>query len=137
MCCYDSFTGNKLWYKEFPHNLGNMILLDNQAITTQNNLTESFLISLNIQNGNSNWKIPINQHLAQLRYLNEIVYFVSSSDSKLHAYDSTNGKELWRINAPDDAGFKPECTVIPGKDGAKGKVIVSSYLSAFCYEAIK
>jgi outer membrane protein assembly factor BamB len=145
ICCYDLMSGEKLWGKTYPSGFSGQGFLveDGQLITMEHYYADSYLICLDAQTGNTNRQILSKQLGAPIRYLNGIIYFVSSEDHKLHAYDASTGKELWRITSPDyDAGdhgafFKPECTLVPGKDGAKGKVIVSSYLSAFCYEAIK
>jgi outer membrane protein assembly factor BamB len=142
MCCYDLYTGSKIWSKSVPHLIGDLVITDNCIIAPQIDLYDSFLISMNIQNGNLNWKVPTNQNLGYIRLLNGVIYFVSTGDAKLHAYEASTGRELWRIESPDyahDSGafFMPECTVIPGKNGEKGKVIVSSYLNGFCYEAAR
>ncbi len=143
VCCYDLNSGEKLWGRTYAGGFGsNFIVVNNQLITSEVIFDESFLINLNSENGNQNWSISTVQNLSPLRYLNGVIYFVPLSDAKLHAYEASTGKELWRIESPDyahDSGafFKPECTVVPGKNGEKGKVIVSSYLNGFCYEAAR
>jgi len=147
ICGYDLLTGKKLWSKTYPGRFngygfileaGKLITLEDEIIQTG----ECYLICLDINTGTQLWKTLTKQLVAPMRYLNGIVYFVSSEDHHLHAVDATNGKYLWHIKSPDleinsGAFFKPECTVVAGKNGEKGKVIVSSYLSGFCYEAVK
>jgi len=133
--CCDLFTGAKLW--------SNMISIPYGRVYADNKLygiihgVNNYLVGIDLINGNQLWKNPSEQCIAPMRYLDGVVYFVSSADGRLHAVDASNGKYLWKIDAPDNSSFKPECTVVAGKNGGKGKVIVSSYLSGFCYEAVK
>jgi outer membrane protein assembly factor BamB len=138
--CYDLFTGEKKWQNSFSIPYGKVYAAN--KLYGINHGIDSYLVGIDLNNGNQLWKVPSVQCIAPMRYLNGIVYFVSSANYKLHAYEASTGKELWRIESPDyahDSGafFKPECTVVPGKNGEKGKVIVSSYLNGFCYEAAR
>jgi outer membrane protein assembly factor BamB len=75
--------------------------------------------------------------------MNGVVYFTGGGDGLLHAVEIETGKHLWRLQSPDlkhnrGAWFKEVVRTIPADaEGEKGKVIVSSYLSAFCYEAAR
>ena len=76
-----------------------------------------------------------------MSYLNGVIYFVGGGDGKLHAVEAATGKYLWRLESPDKAANKNAyfqsslCAVVPGKNGAKGKVVVLTGLNAYCYEA--
>lgn len=144
VCCYDLYSGVKLWGKLYPSGFSNggFIVEEGKLYAMEDIASDDYLMCLDVNNGNQLWKTPSKQLDAPIRYLNGVIYFVPLSDAKLHAYEASTGKELWRIESPDyahDSGafFKPECTVVPGKNGEKGKVIVSSYLNGFCYEAAR
>ena len=68
---------------------------------------------------------------------------MGGGDGLLHAVEVATGKHLWRLQSPDQKGnrgafFKRDVRVVPAEgEGEKGKVLVSSYLSAFCYEAAR
>ncbi len=72
-----------------------------------------------------------------LHFLNDVMYFTSRGDGKLYAYDTENGELLWRLNSPDFEYFQGYggLRTVPGKSGQKGKVIASTYLNAYCFEA--
>ncbi len=78
-----------------------------------------------------------------MSYLDGIVYFVGGGDGLLHAVEVETGRHVWRLHSPDleennGAWFKGDIRVLSSfGEGTKGKVIVSSYLSAFCYEAAR
>ena len=76
-----------------------------------------------------------------LRYLNGVVYFGGGGDGKLHAVDAETGEYLWEIESPDlgknkSAYFGGLCAVVPGVGSEKGKIVVTTGLNAYCYEAI-
>jgi outer membrane protein assembly factor BamB len=88
-----------------------------------------------VYTGRQLWSTPSHGTSSTLNYLNGVVYFASMGDGRVHAVDAQTGKYLWRIEPPDDSGLKDECAVIPGQNGEKGKVIVSTFLNGYCYEA--
>jgi hypothetical protein len=52
------------------------------------------------------------------------------------------GKILWQFSSPDEkinrnAFWQEGVRVVAGSSEQKGKIIVSSYLNAFCYEAAR
>ena len=66
-----------------------------------------------------------------------MLYFSSRGDGKVYAYDTENGELLWQLDSPEFESFQGYggLRAIPGKNGEKGKIIASTYTSAFCYEA--
>ena len=77
-----------------------------------------------------------------MQELNGIIYFASGGDHKIHAVEAETGKYIWHLVSPDVENdfydfFMPICCVIPVQNGEKGKIVVSSYTHAYCYEAAR
>jgi outer membrane protein assembly factor BamB len=96
---------------------------------------QSRVVCHDLISGSRLWTTPVAGVISTIEYLNGIVYFASMGDGRLYALDASNGNLLWRIKPPDSSGLKFECAVIPGSAGEKGKVIVSTFLNGYCYEA--
>jgi len=138
--CYEVATGNKLWERSFSEGFSDMIVVDGKLIA---NNEDRHLYAFDPDTGRQLWKEQSSGTSSPLAYLNGVVYFTGGGDGLLHAVDTETGKHLWRIRSPDlehnsGAWFKRHVAVVPpAKDGEKGKVLTSSYLSAICYEAAR
>jgi len=74
-----------------------------------------------------------------LHFLDDVLYFVSRGNSALTALDTNTGEILMQMKSPDTDFFMAGggLEVFPGEKGEKGKIIVSSHLNVYCYEAIR
>jgi hypothetical protein len=142
LICLDLLTGQKLWKKDFPEGFtfSGYIIVEDKIIA---NNEDTYLYALDPDTGRQLWRTKSSGTSSKMAYLNGVVYFVGGGDGLLHAVDTETGQHLWRIRSPDlehnsGAWFMRRVSVVPpAKDGEKGKVITSSYLSAFCYEAAR
>lgn len=140
--CLDLYSGKKLWEKEFPQGFtfSGFIVVDDKVIA---NNEDTYLYALDSQTGSQLWKEKSSGTSSPMAYLEGVVYFVGGGDGLLHAVEAETGKHLWRLQSPDleindGAWFKDEVKIVPPEEeGKKGKVLTSSYLSAFCYEAAR
>ncbi|MFP4096221.1 MAG: PQQ-binding-like beta-propeller repeat protein [Cyclobacteriaceae bacterium] len=138
--CYEIATGNKLWERSFSEGFSDMIVVEDKLI---GNNEDRFLYAFDPDTGRQLWKEQSSGTSSPLAYLNGVVYFTGGGDGLLHAVEVETGQHLWRIRSPDlehnsGAWFKRHVAVVPpAKEGEKGKVLTSSYLSAFCYEAAR
>lgn len=140
--CIDVYTGEQLWKRDFPEGFtfSRYIIAEDKLLA---NCEDTYLYALDPDTGQQLWKEKSSGTSSPMSYLNGIVYFVGGGDGLLHAVEVETGKHLWRISSPDlkansGAWFKTEVIAIsPENEGKKGKVLTSSYLSAFCYEAAR
>lgn len=140
--CIDVYTGKQRWKRDFPNAFifSGYIIADGTLLA---NSEDTYLYALDPDTGQQLWKEKSSGTSSKMSHLNGVVYFTGGGDGLLHAVDIATGKHLWRIHSPDlevnsGAWFKPRVSVLPPeKEGEKGKVIVGSYLSAFCYEAAR
>ena len=142
--CHNLMTGEKAWETSLPSQ-GNYfqsagILVENDKVYA--NSDNGQLFCLNANNGSMLWQIRSSGSSTPLSILNGIIYFVGGGDGKLHAVDAETGNYLWKIASPDIgknkwAVFSGLCAVVPGVGSAKGKIVVTTGLNAYCYEAIK
>ena len=138
--CHDILTGEKKWQTSVPNQsfiFSKLFAVNNRLYA---NSDDGYLNCLDLEYGNVVWKIRSSGSSSKLSYLNGVIYFVGGGDGKLHAVDATTGNYIWKIDSPDIgknkwAAFTGLCAVIPGKGGAKGKVVVLTGLNAYCYEA--
>lgn len=134
--CFDSYTGDKLWRTYYNNRFSTFghVIADGKIIALIDGSIKQ-LVCHDVYTARQLWSTPSEGTSSTLNYLNGVVYFASMGDGRIHAVDAETGKYLWRIEPPDDSGLKYECAVIPGENGEKGKVIVSSFLNGYCYEA--
>lgn len=140
--CRNLNTGDIIWRKEVPYQFSDngFTIADGKMIVIDD-LTRS-LIALNIDNGHEVWRTKAAATCSMIYELNGVIYFIRGSDGILYAVEVSSGKILWSMESPDHSKdtydyFKSEVKVIPGKAGEKGKIIVSSFTHAYCYEAAK
>jgi len=139
--CHEVLTGKQVWTQTFDANflfsgfikVGNKILANNEG---------TYLYALDAQTGKRLWQVKSPGTCTKMQELNGVVYFVGGGDGLLYAVDADSGKVYWKIASPDKsknsgAFFYNMCSVAPGVNGKKGRVVVSSGLNAFCYEAVR
>ncbi len=143
---FDLLTGNIKWYTSFPDGgvpssfLTSTPLLAEDKLFIQNENT--YLYCLSPSSGITLWRQGIFGTCSHMAYLNGVVYFVCGGDGKLYAIDATNGNKLWAIPSPDlkissQASFDRYVGLVPPQNGQKGKIVVTTGLNAYCYEAYK
>ena len=138
--CYEVATGEKQWEQLFAQGFSDIIVAENKVLA---NSEDTYLYALDTETGRQLWKEKSSGTSSPMAYLDGVVYFTGGGDGLLHAVEVASGEHLWRIQSPDleknsGAWFKRHVAVVPATEaGKKGKVITSSYLSAFCYEAAR
>ncbi len=139
--CLDLYTGEPVWRKEFTQGFtfSGFTIAENKVIA---NNEDTFLYALDPNTGQQIWKEQSSGTSSRMTYQDGVIYFTGGGDGLLHAVETATGKHLWRLASPDlsvnsGAWFKDVVRVIPSRAGKKGQVLVSSYLSAFCYEAAR
>jgi outer membrane protein assembly factor BamB len=137
--CHDLLTGEILWKKQLSDiNTANDAWIDGKIIsTTQDRITHC----IDPETGKELWALTTSGNPGIVRELNGIAYMVGGN-AKLFAIDVAAGKILWQFDSPDmktnsNAFWQEGVRIVPGANGGKGKIIVSSYLNAYCYEAIR
>jgi outer membrane protein assembly factor BamB len=138
--CHDLMTGQKRWETTGTDDNFTRLIVENGRVYVNGN--NGNLTCLNADNGSKLWTIRSSGSSSMLSYLNGVVYFVGGGDGKLHAVDAETGEYLWKIESPDIkknkwAIFSGMCAVVPGVGIQKGKIVVTTGLNAYCYEAIK
>ena len=143
LSCNTVLTGESSWIKTFDPVSSflstGFIIADNKIFANNENL---YLYCLDPKTGATIWKQGIFGTCSQMTYLNGVVYFVCGGDGKLYAIDAANGNKLWAISSPDvkissQASFDRYVGLIPPQNGQKGKIVVTTGLNAYCYEAYK
>ena len=137
--CHKLETGEKLWETNISKQAGgvDVILAERKLIGIS---SDSFLYGIDIESGRIEYE-KVLANSGPLNYHNGIVYFVGLGD--LYALEASTGKVLWQIESPDLElsrfySFKSDQVgIVEDKNGGKAKILVSSYKSAFCYEAIR
>ena len=139
--CHEVLTGKLIWKQVFDGNFlfSGFIKVNNKILA---NNEGTYLYALDAQTGSKLWQVKSPGTCSRMQELNGVVYFVGGGDGLLYAVDAESGKVYWKIESPDksknsNAFFYNMCSVAPGTNGKKGRVIVSSGLNAFCYEAVK
>ena len=136
--CHDLMTGNKLWETAGTSSTASIIKIDNGYIYVSSE--GGLLTCLNANSGSVKWSINPSGTRTAVSILNGVVYFVGS-DGKLYAIEAETGKYLWKIDSPDRtknkwALFLGMCSVVQ-VGSEKGRIVVTTGLNAYCYEAIR
>ena len=140
--CLDLYSGEEMWRKTFEEGFtfSGFILVEDKVIA---NNEDTYLYALDPRTGKELWKEKSSGTSSPMSYLNGVIYFVGGGDGLFHAVEVETGKHLWRLQSPDledsnGAWFKSDVRVVPpSEESKKGRVLVSSYLSAFSYEAAR
>jgi len=141
--CNKLLSGENNWTKSFPSTssflFSGAIYAEGKIFANNENL---HLYCIDPSNGSTIWDQGIFGTCSQMAYLNGVVYFICGGDGKLYAIDAANGNKLWAIPSPDlkissQASFDRYVGLIPPQNGQKGKIVVTTGLNAYCYEAYK
>jgi hypothetical protein len=140
--CRDISDGSIIWHLEndYQYSGTGFIIVGDLLITQDVNYEQ--LIAYNINTGSLQWRTPHVGGAGRFQELNGVIYFGSVADGELHAIDLATGNHIWRMRAPDhdrmlDEVFREHVVAIPGENGEKGKIIVSSNNYLYCYEAAR
>ena len=140
---YDVASGDILWTKDFPgggFTFSGYIVAD--GILLFNN-EDTYLYAMDPYTGKLLWKEKSSGTSSKMATLNGIVYYVGGGDGLLHAVEIATGEHLWRIRSPDlerssGAFFMPQVSIVPATEaGEKGRIVVSSYIAAMAFEAVR
>lgn len=142
LSCYDLKTGELIWRKEYPNRFGpNYFLIYDDIMFVNQEGADVYMLAVDTETGDELWRVPSGGFVGVLQIENDVLYFCSMLTSKLYAIDIRTGKQYWAIESPDraydDIGWKIGCTVVPGKNGEKGRVIASTFQHVYCYEAVR
>jgi outer membrane protein assembly factor BamB len=142
LICYNYYTGDLVWEREFPHDFSfsGFEIEDGILVGSCEN---KILYGIDARLGNILWTSEgagTNSKLEN-RILNGIVYFGGGSSGFFHAVDIHSGKTIWKLDPykyEDNKAFWTwSVNVVPGNDGEKGRVIIQNALHAYCFEAVK
>ena len=137
----DVMTGESVWIQFFEQGFGSSgFIIENNKLYAASE--DRFLYCININTGQMLWKEQNTGTCSPISYLNGVLYYLGGGDGKLHAVDADTGKHLWKLTSPDvtknsGAFFYGLCATVAGKNGQKGKVIGTTGLNAYCYEAVR
>ena len=141
MHCNDVMTGKEIWRASFSQGFvsSGFVIVDGKIFA---NNGDRFTYCLNPETGRQIWKEESSGSASPISYLNGVLYFMGGGDGRLHAIDANTGKHLWRLRSPDvdknsGAFFYGTCVAVPGQGGKKGRVVATTGLNAYGYEAIR
>ncbi len=141
--CRNVFTGDIIWRAtdSVSHNPNGFCISEDNIIVFEEGFNKK-VTAYSKSDGLEIWSTASHGSISVMNELNNVVYFSSIGDGRLHALDANTGEYLWRLISPDKdkypgGHFKTECVVAPGENDEKGRVIVSTFYSAICYEAIR
>ncbi len=141
MQCNDVMTGEELWRSSFDQGfVSSGFIIEEGKIFANND--NRYTYCLDPQTGRQLWKEESSGSASPISYLNGVLYFMGGGDGRLHAIDATSGKHLWRLRSPDvdknsGAFFYGTCVAVPGQGGSKGRIVATTGLNAYGYEAIR
>ena len=141
MSCHDLLTGREIWTANFSQGFVFSGFTIQEGKIFANN-GDRYTYCLNPETGRQIWKEESSGSASPISYLNGVLYFMGGGDGRLHAIDANTGKHLWRLRSPDvdknsDAFFYGTCVAVPGQGGKKGRVVATTGLNAYGYEAIR
>lgn len=140
--CRNLYTGEVVWRNEddYQYSWVSFIVVGNKMIVLDDWYEN--LIAYQLSNGHEVWRTKASATIDFMQELNGIVYFRCGGDGRIHAVEAETGKYIWHLDSPDEEtdyynSFIRQLTVVPGLNGEKGRVVVSSFTHAFCYEAAR
>ena len=139
LVCYDIMTGKVIWQRPYTQGFYSLIIANGKLY---GNNQDRYTYCFDPATGQQIWKEEGSGTSTPLTYLNGVLYFLGGGDGKLHAIDANTGQHLWRVKSPDldknsGAWFYGVCVAVPGKDGNKGRIVATTGLNAYGYEAIR
>ena len=141
--CRDLYTGEIIWRvtDSVYHSPSGFCMNDDKIIIFEEGHDKAVAAYFK-NSGSLAWRTPSHGSVSLMTELNDVVYFTSTGDGRLHALDANTGEYLWRLYSPEEfetprGNFLWSCYAFPGEYGEKGKIIANSYYSILCYEAIR
>ncbi len=137
--CYYLMTGQRLWFQRItPASLfSDMIVAEGKLLANGQNAK---LYAIEPGSGSIIWTQRSSGISSALHYQDGVVYYIETNI--LIATRVSDGKVLWALDCPDaytenrtDSWLTGFVTGVPGKDGKKGRIFVSSHLNVYCFEA--
>lgn len=140
--CNDALTGNFIWKTSIGNGgfLFSGFIIQNGKVYAQP--SDGTLHCLDANTGSELWVEKTSGSSSDMVYLDGVIYFVGGGDGYLHAVDAQTGKHIWIVKSEDelnhsDGFFNRFCAAVPGTNGSKGHIIVTTIYNAYCYEAAK
>jgi len=139
--CYDAISGKYIWRVTINGDfLFSGFIIQNGKLYANDSYGN--LHCIDAITSKEYWVEPTSGTSSDMVYLDGVVYLVGGGDGLLHAVDAETGTTLWKVKSPDlathgDAYFDRFCAAVPGVNGAKGRIVVSTGYNAYCYEAAK
>ena len=127
--CYEIMTGKRVWQRDFPHDFTFSGFEISDGIMVAN-CENAVCYGINPTTGNIIWQSDGSGTASKLnnRIMDGVVYFKGGGPAFFFAKDINTGETLWRLDPYEfetsNAYWTESVSVIPGKDGDKGKVIV-------------
>ena len=134
--CIDLFTKEILWNKTTNLRHGVKLVEDSIMVVIRTGIGPE-VIAYDTETGMELWRQDATDNNTEFQLLNGVVYY---SGTYLYAFDLYTGEMYCRIEGDetrDYVNFNGGCSVIPGKNGEKGRIIASYRSYTFCYEAVK
>lgn len=139
--CVDLLTGDRIWARRLTQAslLSDLSVVNNKVLV---NGQDAKLYCLDAQTGIVLWTQKSSSIGSTLHVQDGVVYYIASKN--LLAVDIATGKLLWDLPCPDaytegrnDSWFFGFVTGIPDENGQKGRIIATTHLNAYCFEAVK
>lgn len=137
--CYELMTGKRLWFlRVTPSSLfSDMIVAEGKLLANGQNAK---LYAIDPETGSVPWVQRSSGFSSALHYQDGVVYYIETK--LLIATRVSDGKVLWALECPDaytenrtDSWITGFVTGVPGKNGRKGRIFVSTNLNVYCFEA--
>ncbi|GHB58550.1 outer membrane protein assembly factor BamB family protein [Persicitalea jodogahamensis] len=137
--CYELMTGKRVWFlRVTPSSLfSDMIVAEGKLLANGQNAK---LYAIDPETGSVPWVQRSSGFSSALHYQDGVVYYIETK--LLIATRVSDGKVLWALECPDaytenrtDSWITGFVTGIPGKNGKKGRIFVSTNLNVYCFEA--
>lgn len=137
--CYELMTGKRLWFlRVTPSSLfSDLIVAEGKLLANGQNAK---LYAIDPETGSVPWVQRSSGFSSALHYQDGVVYYIETK--LLIATRVSDGKVLWALECPDaytenrtDSWITGFVTGVPGKNGRKGRIFVSTNLNVYCFEA--
>ena len=137
--CYDANTYQKLWERDNPKGMGTIgfLLKGNMLFYGTEDLDQD-LFAVNAATGDKIWRAKSGGLCSWMSYHNDVIYYNSGGDGKMHCVEASTGRVLGEFDAPgykrnSDDFFTRGLSIDP----ATGRIYTASYLSALCFEPLQ
>ena len=139
LACFDANTCKKLWARsnEDGSNGVRMLLVDGKLYYGTGGLGAK-VFAVDASTGSEFWRTSSISNCGMMSLYNDVIYYNSGGDGKMHCVEASTGRVLGEFDAP---GFKKDSgdffTQGLSIDPATGRIYTASYLSALCFEPLQ